>query len=48
MIKTANIQRLELTSRWVSVATSAILLGLQIVHLVIPSKEEPADDDKEK
>ena len=45
MIKPTNIDRLEVTTRWVSVAASAVLLGLQVTRLITPPKEDPAVDD---
>ena len=40
MIKPVNIQLLEVATRWVSVAASAILLGLQVTRLI----KSPAED----
>ena len=48
MIKPTNIERLEVTTRWVSVAASAVLLGLQVTRLITPPKEDSAVDDAEE
>lgn len=48
MIKTKNIERIEITTRWVSVVASAVLLGLQFTRLVQSPKEDENVDDREK
>ena len=48
MIKPTNIERLEVTTRWVSVAASAVLLGLQVTKLNTPPKEDSSVDDAEE
>ncbi len=48
MIKPVNIERLEVTTRWVSVAASVVLLGLQVTRLIKSPKEDPAVDESEK
>ena len=48
MIKPTNIERLEVTTRWVSVAASAVLLGLQVTKLIGSSKEDSSVDDAEE
>lgn len=48
MIKPTNIKRLEVTTRWVSVAASAVLLGLQVTRLITSPKEDSAVDDAEE
>ena len=48
MIKPENIERIEVTTRWVSVVASAVLLGLQFTRLVRSSKEEKSVDDTEE
>ena len=48
MIKPANIERVEITTRWVSVVASAVLLGLQFTRLVQSSKEEQSVDDSKE
>ena len=40
MIKLTNIYLLEVTTRWVSVAASAVLLGLQVTKLIKSPKVE--------
>ena len=48
MIKLANIDLFELTTRWVSVAASAVLLGLQVTRLIkSPMENSVADNPKE-
>ena len=48
MIKLANIDLLEVTTRWVSVAASAILLGLQVTRLIKSPKEDLAVVESEE
>ena len=48
MIKQSNIERLEVTTRWVSVAASVVLLGLQVTRLIKSPKEDPAVDESEE
>ncbi len=48
MIKPTNIERLEVTTRWVSVAASAVLLGLQVTKLITSPKEDSSVDDAEE
>ena len=48
MIKLANIDLLEVTTRWVSVAASAVLLGLQVTRLIKSPKEELAVAESEE
>ena len=48
MIKSANIERLEVTTRWVSVAASVVLLGLQVTKLIKSPKEDPAVDESKE
>ena len=40
MIKPVNIELLEVTTRWVSVVASAILLGLQVTRFIKSPKED--------
>ena len=48
MINPENIERIEITTRWVSVVASAVLLGLQVTKLVqSPTEDESVDDTKE-
>ena len=48
MIDPKNIERIEITTRWVSVVASAVLLGLQFTRLIKSTKEDPADDESEE
>jgi len=48
MINPKNIERVEVTTRWVSVVASAVLLGLQFTRLVQSSKEEESVDKSEE
>jgi len=48
MIKLVNIDLLEVTTRWVLVAASAILLGLQVTQLIKSPKEELAVVESEE
>ncbi len=48
MIKSANIERLEVTTRCVSVAASVVLLGLQVTRLIKSPKEDPAVDESKE
>ena len=48
MIKSENIERIEVTTRWVSVVASAVLLGLQVTRLIkSPSKDTSVEDSEE-
>ncbi len=48
MINPENIERIEITTRWVSVVASAVLLGLQFTRLVqSPKEDESVDKSKE-
>ena len=48
MIDPKNIERIEVSTRWVSVVASAILLGLQFARLVQTPKEDSAVDESEE
>ena len=48
MIKPENIERIEITTRWVSVVASAVLLGLQFTRLVQSPKEDESVDKSEE
>ena len=48
MIKPVNIDLLEVTTRWVTVAASAVLLGLQVTRLIKSPKEELAVAESEE
>ena len=48
MINPENIERIEITTRWVSVVASAVLLGLQFTRLVQPPKEDKSVDKSEE
>ena len=48
MINPKNIERIEVTTRWVSVVASAVLLGLQFTRLVQSPKEDESVDDSEE
>ncbi len=48
MIKSANIERLEVTTRWVSLAASVVLLGLQVTRLIKSPKEDSSTDESEE
>ena len=48
MIKPVNIQLLEVATRWVSVAASAILLGLQVTRLIKSPTEDLAVAESEE
>ncbi len=48
MIKQANIERVEITTRWISVVASAVLLGLQLTRLIQSPKEDSAVDKSEE
>ena len=48
MIKQANIERVEFTTRWISVVASAVLLGLQFTRLIQSPKEDSAVDESEE
>ena len=48
MIDPKNIERIEITTRWVSVVASAVLLGLQFTRLVQSPKEDSAVDESEE
>ena len=48
MINPKNIERVEITTRWVSVVASAVLLGLQVTRLIqSPSKDISVEDSEE-
>ena len=48
MITPENIERIEVTTRWVSVVAAAILVGIQFTRLVQPPNEESSLDKSEK
>ena len=48
MIKLTNIDLLEVATRWVSVAASAVLLGLQVTKLIKSPKVELAVAESEE
>ena len=48
MIKLVNINLLEVTTRWVSVAASAVLLGLQVIRLIKSPKQDLAVVESEE
>ena len=48
MINPKNIERVEITTRWVSVVASAVLLGLQLTRLVQSPKEDESVDKPEE
>ena len=48
MINPENIERIEVTTRWVSVVAAAILVGLQFTRLVQTPNEESSVDKSEK
>ncbi len=48
MIKPTHIKLLEVAIRWVSVAASAVLLGLQVTRLIKSPKEELAVAESEE
>ena len=48
MINSKNIERIEVTTRWVSVVASAVLLGLQVTRLIKSPKEDSSVDDSEE
>ena len=48
MITPENIERIEVTTRWVSVVAAAILVGIQFTRLVQPPNEESSVDKSEK
>ena len=48
MINPENIERIEVTTRWVSVVAAAILVGIQFTRLVQPPNEESSVDKSEK
>ena len=48
MIDPENIERIEVTTRWVSVVAAAILVGIQFTRLVQPPNEESSVDKREK
>ena len=48
MINPENIERIEITTRWVSVVAAAILVGIQFTRLVQTQNEESSVDKSEK
>ena len=48
MINPKNIERIEVTTRWVSVVAAAILVGIQFTRLVQTPNEESSVDKSEK
>ena len=48
MINPENIERIEITTKWVSVVASAVLLGLQFTRLIKSPKKDPAVDESEE
>ena len=48
MITPENIERIEVTTRWVSVVAAAILVGIQFTRLVQTQNEESSVDKREK
>ena len=48
MIIQANIEQLEITTRWLSVVASAVLLGLQVTRLIDSPIEKYAIDNSEE
>ena len=48
MINPENIERIEVTTRWVSVVVAAILVGIQFTRLVQTPNEESSVDKREK
>ena len=48
MINPENIERIEVTTRWVSVVAAAILVGIQFTRLVQTPNEESSVDKSEK
>ena len=48
MITPENIERIEVTTRWVSVVAAAILVGIQFTRLVQSPKEEESVDNSEE
>ena len=48
MIDPKNIERIEITTRWVSVVAAAILVGIQFTRLVQSPNEESSVDKSEK
>ena len=48
MIKLTSIDLLEVATRWVSVAASAVLLGLQVTKLIKSPKVELAVAESEE
>ena len=48
MINPKNIERIEVTTRWVSVVAAAILVGIQFTRLVQSPKEDESVDKSEE
>ena len=48
MVKIKSIESIELAIRWVSVAASAVLLGLQVTNLIKTPNEDTAIDKSEE
>ena len=48
MITPENIERIEVTTRWVSVVAAAVLVGIQLTRLVQTPNEESSVDKSEK
>ena len=48
MITPENIERIEVTTRWVSVVAAAVLVGIQFTRLVQTPKEDSVVDKSEK
>ena len=48
MINSLNIERIEVTTRWVSVVAAAVLVGIQFTRLIQTQNEESSVDKSEK
>jgi len=48
MVKITSIESIELATRWISVAASAVLLGLQVTKLIKTPSEDTAVDKSEE
>ena len=48
MINPENIERIEVTTRWVSVVAAAVLVGIQFTRLIQTPTEESSVDNSEK
>ena len=48
MVKIKSIESIELTTRWVSVVASVVLLGLQITRLIKSPPEDSSVDEPEE